>query len=144
MDMADTDTPEPSADDKPSKSSDAVAKQAPQEEKAAPKADVAVQAPATSAVVGNGDADVVYLSRCVYKNAHARKSLTVHHLQRRLYELGYRDAYADKDGWYGDLTRASVAAYQKANNIEGDGLMDAVTFASIFAKDKNVAVNLYD
>lgn len=92
------------------------------------------------AVVGGGETDAVMLSRCVFKNPAARKSLTVHHLQRRLTELGYREADADKDGWYGDLTRNAVAAFQRDRKLDGDGLMTEQTLLAIFNGDLNVTV----
>jgi hypothetical protein len=91
-------------------------------------------------VVGSGEYDEVFLNRCVYKNVYARKSLTVHHLQRRLGELGYGDAMADRDGWYGDLTKESVKQFQGDNKLEASGIMDAKTFERIFAGDTNVKV----
>jgi peptidoglycan hydrolase-like protein with peptidoglycan-binding domain len=103
------------------------------------------KAPAAQAathVVGSGDYDEVFLKQCVYKNMYARKSLTVHHLQRRLGELGYGDATADRDGWYGDLTMESVKAFQGDNKLEATGMMDAKTFERIFAGDPNVKVVL--
>lgn len=99
---------------------------------------------APNAVVGTGDTDPVYLSKCIYNNMYARKSLTVHHLQRRLTELGYTVADADKDGWYGDLTKEAVAQAQKDLGIEDTGIIDAGTFAAIFDGDHNVTVNLTD
>ena len=99
---------------------------------------------APNAVVGTGDTDPVYLSKCIYNNMYARKSLTVHHLQRRLTELGYTVADADKDGWYGDLTKEAVAQAQKDFGIEDTGIIDAGTFAAIFDGDHNVTVNLTD
>lgn len=99
---------------------------------------------APNAVVGTGDTDPVYLSRCIYNNTYARKSLTVHHLQRRLTELGYAVADADKDGWYGDLTKEAVAQAQKDLGIADTGIIDAGTFAAIFDGDHNVTVNLTD
>lgn len=106
------------------------------------KTESVVSAPpaAAHAVVGNDATDNVYLSKCVFKNMYAKKSLTVHHVQRRLNELGYRDAYVDKDGWYGDLTKHAVAELQADLGIEGDGTMDAETFAAIFDGDHNVTV----
>ena len=92
------------------------------------------------AVVGTGDTDEVYLSKCIYKNQYARKSLTVHHLQRRLTELGYKEADSDKDGWYGDLTKHAVSELQADRGIEGSGVMNAETFAAIFDGDPNVTV----
>jgi peptidoglycan hydrolase-like protein with peptidoglycan-binding domain len=98
--------------------------------------------PAAKHVVSGADKDEVHLKQCVYKNPYARKSLTIHHLQRRLAELGYDEAAADRDGWYGDLTKAAVAAYQKDNKLDGNGVMNAKTFETIFAGDPNVRVNV--
>jgi peptidoglycan hydrolase-like protein with peptidoglycan-binding domain len=92
------------------------------------------------AVVGTGERDDVLLSRCVFKSKVTRKSLSVHHLQRRLAELGYPDAGTDKDGWYGDLTRLAVSQFQTDRNLDGDGLVDAATLAAIFDGDQNVTV----
>lgn len=105
-----------------------------------------IQEPAPSvhgAAISKGGVDAVLLSACIYKNPASRKSLTIHHLQRRLNELGYKDAYADKDGWYGDLTRDAVAAYQKDNGIAVDGavgIVDATTMEKLFAGDANVYI----
>jgi len=108
----------------------------------APKAKAKVRVEDTEAahVVGLGDKDEVILAQCVYKNMYARKSLTVHHLQRRLAELGYGDASADLDGWYGDLTKESVRQYQGDNNLEATGVMNADTLKRIFNGDPNVMV----
>jgi peptidoglycan hydrolase-like protein with peptidoglycan-binding domain len=92
------------------------------------------------AVVGTGERDDVLLSRCEFKSKVTRKSLSVHHLQRRLAELGYPDAATDKDGWYGDLTRLAVSQFQADRKLDGDGLVDAVTLAAIFDGDQNVNV----
>ena len=95
---------------------------------------------ATNAVVSGELTDAVLLSKCIYKNSFARKSLTVHHVQRRLVELGYKVADADKDGWYGDMTKLAVSQFQADNGLEGDGLIDADTFQELFAGDHNVTV----
>jgi|LakMenEpi03Aug12_release.lakeMendotaPanAssembly.Ray.scaffolds.fasta_scaffold344920_3 hypothetical protein len=95
---------------------------------------------AGAAVVSGGMYDDVSLDRCVFMNVYNRKSLTVHHLQRRLSELGYSDVLTDKDGWYGDITRDAVASWQSDNNLEGDGTMTAETFKKIFDGDTNVNV----
>jgi peptidoglycan hydrolase-like protein with peptidoglycan-binding domain len=100
----------------------------------------ALPAPAGPAVVSNGVTDEVKLSACIYRNQYARKSLTVHHLQRRLGELGYAIALNDRDGWYGDPTRIAVQSFQEDKGIEGDGIVDAATFSAIFAGDPNVTV----
>lgn len=99
-------------------------------------------APRPSAVVGTDERDPVRLSACVYKNRYVKKSLTVHHLQRRLVELGFDLAGADLDGQYGDLTKQAVAAFQTKRKLGGEGLMDAKTFGLIFKGDPNVAVSL--
>lgn len=91
-------------------------------------------------VVSGADADDVLLSKCVFKNKAARKSLSVHHVQRKLASLGYNDAATDKDGWYGDNTLLAVAAYQKACGIAGDGLMNAATLESLFADESFINV----
>jgi len=96
----------------------------------------------TRHVVTNGDADPVYLKQCVYENKFNRKSLTVHHVQRRLVDLGYNDAVGDKDGWYSELTLMAVKAFQKDNRLESTGLMDEATFAKLFDGDTNVEIVL--
>lgn len=92
------------------------------------------------AVVGTGERDDVLLSRCEFKSKATRKSLSVHHLQRRLAELGYRDAATDKDGWYGDLTRLAVSQFQADRKLDGDGFVNAATLTAIFDGDQNVNI----
>ena len=93
-------------------------------------------------VVTDGDADPVYLSACVYQNKYNKKSLTIHHVQRRLVDLGYNDAVGDRDGWYGELTALAVKAFQKDKGLEATGLMNEETFAKLFQGDANVEVIL--
>lgn len=95
--------------------------------------------PLGAAVSGN-DTDDVSLAACVFKNKAAKKSLSVHHVQRRLTELGYPDAYTDKDGWYGDLTLMAVAKYQEDEGLDGEGCITMETLESLFADDANVNV----
>lgn len=95
-----------------------------------------------SAAVSGGNKDTVILANCVYKNAYARKSLTVHHVQRRLAELGYNDAHSDKDGWFGDLTKLATSKFQKDKGLPATGIMDATTFSKLFEGDSNVEVVL--
>lgn len=95
--------------------------------------------PAGAAVSGN-EHDTVSLAACVFKNKMQKKSLSVHHVQRRLAELGYPDAYTDKDGWYGDLTMQAVRQYQEAEGIDGDGVINIETLRSLFDDDRNVIV----
>ena len=95
-----------------------------------------------SHAVSGDDVDDVILANCVYKNVYARKSLTVHHLQRRLIELGYKDADADKDGWLGDETVASIKDFQADKGMDVTGSVDADTFMKIFEGDVHVNVVL--
>jgi hypothetical protein len=90
-----------------------------------------------------GSSDDVHLSKCVYENKFERKSLTIHHLQRRLEELGYKDVVGDRDGWLGELTMMSVNQFQQDKGLDvTDKTVDEVTFISIFAGDQNVNVIL--
>ena len=95
-----------------------------------------------SQAVSGEDVDDVLLANCIYKNVYARKSLTVHHLQRRLIELGYKDADADKDGWLGDETVASIKDFQADKGMDVTGSVDSETFIKIFEGDVNVRVIL--
>jgi len=95
-----------------------------------------------SQAVSGEDVDDVLLANCIYKNVYARKSLTVHHLQRRLIELGYKDADADKDGWLGDETVASIKEFQADKGMDVTGSVDADTFIKIFEGDVHVRVVL--
>jgi hypothetical protein len=103
---------------------------------------VVVQQPQVSQAVSGEDVDDVILANCIYKNVYARKSLTVHHLQRRLIELGYKDADADKDGWLGDETVASIKDFQADKGMDVTGSVDADTFTKIFEGDVHVNVVL--
>jgi hypothetical protein len=98
-------------------------------------------APASAyAVVGNGERDDVTLSKIVYKNLVSKKSLSVHHVQRRLNERGYTVAYLDKDGFYGDQTKTAMAQFQADNKLPETGLADMTTLLLLFENDSNVRV----
>jgi hypothetical protein len=98
--------------------------------------------PTTYAVVGGGEKDDVHLSRAIYKNMKQKRSLSVHHIQRRLKEWGFRDAYSERDGFYGDLTKKSVTEFQESLGLEVTGMMDAETMTRLFEGDTNVTVHL--
>lgn len=98
--------------------------------------------PTKFAVVSSGDTDEVFLSRCIAHNKRNRKSLTVHHVQRRLKEWGFSIAYADKDGYYGDRTIEGVRQFQESLGLEATGIMNAETFTRLFEGDTNVTVRL--
>ena len=99
-----------------------------------------VNANVISHVVTGGDYDDVSLTRCVYENRIHKKSLTVHHLQRRLVELGYPIAGGDVDGYYSEQTQMAVDQFRVDNKIKTDGPVDEETFRAIFKGDRNVRV----
>ena len=91
------------------------------------------------AVVSGKDKDEVRLSAIVFENKLAKKSLSVHHLQRRLREWGFDGGFTDRDGWYGVSTRDAVHAFQKKQGLPvGD--LDMATLAVLFENDDNVVV----
>lgn len=92
------------------------------------------------AVVGSTDTDWIDNSALVYKNVYSKKSLTVHHLQRRLTELGYDSAGAEMDGWYGDLVQLSMDQWRKDNDLEGEGVPSRAELLMIFKDDPNVSI----
>ena len=115
-----------------------VAEPEPQPEPTPAPVEQPVPMPVANAAV-TGDVDDVILARCVYENKFERKSLTIHHLQRRLEELGYKDAIGDRDGWLGELTMMSVNKFQQDKGLDvTDKSVDANTFLAIFAGDPNV------
>ena len=111
-----------------------------EKEEAAVPAAVASKAPKSEyAVVSGGTKDEVRLSAIVFENKRAKKSLSVHHLQRRLREWGFDGGYTDRDGWYGVSTRDAIHEFQKAQGLPvGDLTMDTLT--ALFENDNNVIV----
>lgn len=87
--------------------------------------------------VSGGKTDSVSLAAI---GSGARKSLSIHHLQRRLAERGYGDALADTDGRYGALTTHAVEEYQTDNGLEVTGVIDNDTLHAIFDGDPHVVV----
>ena len=85
--------------------------------------------------------DEVHLFRCVYK-AKQKRSLSVHHLQRRLAECGYRVALRDRDGWLADNTVAALKEFQGANKLKPTGVADKATLELLFDNDPNVKLVL--
>lgn len=108
--------------------------------KAAPKSDPEPERNPYSKkvhVVSGSFTDTVATSALV-RNPNARKSLSVHHLQRRLAELGYPEAAADRDGYLGELTERSVRAWQEDHGYFGT--LTAEQVHAIFDNDANVTV----
>lgn len=98
---------------------------------------------APGAVVSpHSDTDPVRHAQAIYESKHSRKSLTVHHLQRRLTDLGYAEAAADRDGWYSAYTALAVTNWQKDKGYEETGLITRDQFAEVFDGDVNVEVIL--
>ena len=91
-------------------------------------------------VVSGAGSDDVRLDMCIYKNPATRKSLSVHHLQRRLVECGFNEAGTDKDGWYADATKRAVEQYQAANNRAVTGAVDADMLTALFADEPFINV----
>jgi peptidoglycan hydrolase-like protein with peptidoglycan-binding domain len=98
--------------------------------------------PTEYAVTGEGDTDEVHLSKIVYMNRQQRRVLSVFHVQRRLGEWGFTNATAEKPGWYGEVTKDSVAAFQKQLGLTETGIVDAETLTRLFEGDTNVTVIL--
>lgn len=98
------------------------------------------QVPATAyAVVSNDSVDTVHVSKCIPHNVRQKKSLSVHHLQRRLNEWGFTSAYLDKDGYCGDNTLLAITQFQKAQGMfPVTGLPDYDTLSRVFEGDTNV------
>lgn len=96
--------------------------------------------PATPFVVSGKEVDDVSLSALVYKNQLNKKSLSVHHLQRRLNELGYTTAFLDKDGWLGDGTKIAIEQFRKDRELIGTELIDKATLEALFAEDKGIVI----
>ena len=99
------------------------------------------KAPASAyAVVSGNDVDTVFASKIIAHNKMNKKSLSVHHLQRRLNEWGYTEAFLDVDGYCGDRTISAISAFQKDKGLEVTGVADFATLEAIFEGDTNVRV----
>jgi hypothetical protein len=97
-------------------------------------------APASEyAVVSGNGVDEVRLSSVVFENVHAKKSLSVHHIQRRLKEWGFMGGYLDRDGWYGTSTRDAIHEFQASQGLPV-GELDMATLVALFENDTNVRV----
>lgn len=56
-------------------------------------------------------------------------------MQQRLFDLGYIDDEENVTGYYGDVTKAAVKAFQKNNEIEETGTADNDTLTAMFMDD---------
>lgn len=56
-------------------------------------------------------------------------------MQQRLFDLGYIDDNENVTGYYGDVTKAAVKAFQKNSDIEETGTADNKTLVALFMED---------
>lgn len=56
-------------------------------------------------------------------------------MQKRLFDLGYIDDDENVTGYYGDVTKAAVKAFQKNSEIEETGTADNATLVTMFNED---------
>lgn len=92
----------------------------------------------THAVVSNDAVDTVHVSKVVVHNKAQKKSLSVHHVQRRLSEWGFAGAFLDRDGYCGDHTVSALTEFQKSLGLDETGKPDYVTLSRLFEGDTNV------
>lgn len=86
------------------------------------------------AVVGGGVQDPVMVN----VDEGSAKSLSVHHIQRRLAERGFGDVYRDRDGFWREGTTDALRAFQEALGLQD---ADRVTvLRSLFENDDNVEI----
>lgn len=105
------------------------------------KADVPGNPPSPKGqAVGKFHTDDVSVAILSNASPIRRKSLSVHHLQRRLAELGSNEAMATGGkGEYDELTAYAVADWQTRNGYP-KGALDATQVKAIFDNDSNVNV----
>lgn len=112
-------------------------KRQPRKEAEAPTAKAVIESP-RGHVVGGDETDPVYESKLV-ADPNKRKSLTVHHVQRRLVDVGYHEAAAGIDGQYDVHTQRAFEAWQSDNGFDpGPATFDQ--FQELFNGDPNVTV----
>ncbi|MCH5297569.1 MAG: peptidoglycan-binding protein [Ruminococcus sp.] len=56
-------------------------------------------------------------------------------MQKRLFDLGYIDDNENVTGYYGDVTKAAVKAFQKNSEIKETGTADNETLVAMFKED---------
>ncbi len=88
------------------------------------------------AVVGKGVQDPVHISKL---GIDGGKSLSVHHVQRRLAERGYGEVYRDRDGFWREGTEESFTAFRKDAGLPDDAELRRV-LDELFDNDGNVEI----
>ena len=91
-------------------------------------------------ISANAEVDVVKVSAIKFKNLNARRSISVYHTQRRLKELGYAEAGADREGLYAEGTKVAMGKFQADKELAGEGMPDLETLQKLFDGDVNVRV----
>ncbi len=86
------------------------------------------------AVVGKGVQDPVVASI----GAGSNKSLTVHHIQRRLVERGFGEVYRDRDGFWREGTTDALNAFKESQGLQDAEHIDVLR--ALFENDDNVEI----
>lgn len=102
--------------------------------------EVSVPAPVPVAVEA-GEVVEVFEDKIVYLNKRHKKSMSVWQVQRRLYDLGYKQVKKAKAGYYEDITQSAVDEF-RADKKLGSGQIDAKFLKALFAGDKSVKLIL--
>jgi hypothetical protein len=91
-------------------------------------------------ISANAEVDTVKVSAIKFKNLSARRSISVYHTQRRLKELGYAEAGADREGFYAEGTKVAMEKFQADKKLAVEGMPNLETLEKLFDGDVNVKV----
>lgn len=88
-----------------------------------------------------GEVVEVFEDKIIYLNKRAKKSMSVWQVQRRLYDLGFKQVKKAKPGYYEEITQEAVEAFRAEKKL-GSGQIDAKFLKALFAGDKTVKLIL--
>lgn len=88
-----------------------------------------------------GEVVEVFEDKIIYLNKRHKKSMSVWQVQRRLYDLGYKNVKKAKPGYYEEITQEAVEAFRAEKKL-GAGQIDAKFLKALFAGDKTVKLIL--